>query len=117
MIHYIVVAAASILIGAALGFAIDWLRQRNRSSETLKANETAARILEEARKESEILRKEAQVQAKDIVLNDIDDPTVANSPLVFPSLDDLAKSHKFKVFKDQAEEDEWNSIFQPIYTS
>jgi spermidine/putrescine transport system substrate-binding protein len=55
--------------------------------------------------------------AKDIVLNDIDDPIVANSPLVFPSPDDLAKSHKYKVFKDQAEEDEWNSIFQPIYSS
>jgi spermidine/putrescine transport system substrate-binding protein len=55
--------------------------------------------------------------AKDIVLNDIDDPVVANSPLVFPSPDDLAKSHKYKVFKDPAEEDEWNSIFQPIYTS
>jgi spermidine/putrescine transport system substrate-binding protein len=55
--------------------------------------------------------------AKDIVLNDIDDPVVANSPLVFPSTEDLAKSHKYKVFKDQAEEDEWNSIFQPIYTS
>lgn len=55
--------------------------------------------------------------AKDIVLNDIGDPTVANSPLVFPSADDLAKSHKYKVFKDTAEEDEWNSIFQPIYTS
>jgi spermidine/putrescine transport system substrate-binding protein len=55
--------------------------------------------------------------AKDIVLNDIDDPLVANSPLVFPSVDDLAKSHKYKVFKDATEEDEWNSIFQPIYTS
>jgi spermidine/putrescine transport system substrate-binding protein len=55
--------------------------------------------------------------AKDIVLNDIDDPVVASSPLVFPSTDDLAKSHKYKVFKDPAEEDEWNSIFQPIYTS
>lgn len=55
--------------------------------------------------------------AKDIVLNDIDDPTVANSSLVFPSPEDLSKSHKYKVFKDQAEEDEWNSIFQPIYTS
>jgi spermidine/putrescine transport system substrate-binding protein len=55
--------------------------------------------------------------AKDVVLNDLKDPDVANSPLVFPSLDDLAKSHKYKVFKDQAEEDEWNSIFQPIYTS
>jgi len=69
LIHYIAVAAASILIGAALGFAIDWLRQRSRSSEMQQANETAARILEEARKESEVLRKEAQVQAKDIVLN------------------------------------------------
>jgi spermidine/putrescine transport system substrate-binding protein len=55
--------------------------------------------------------------AKDIVANDIGDPLVADSPLVFPSLDDLAKAHKYKVFKDQAEEDEWNSIFQPIYTS
>ena len=55
--------------------------------------------------------------AKDIVLNKLDDPAVANSPLVFPSLDDLAKAHKYKVFKDPAEEDEWNSIFQPIYTS
>jgi spermidine/putrescine transport system substrate-binding protein len=55
--------------------------------------------------------------AKDVVLNDLKDPTVGNSSLVFPSLADLAKSHKYKVFKDQAEEDEWNSIFQPIYTS
>jgi spermidine/putrescine transport system substrate-binding protein len=55
--------------------------------------------------------------AKDIVLNELDDPTVANSPLVFPSDEDLAKSHKYKVFKDQAELDEWNSIFQPIYSS
>jgi spermidine/putrescine transport system substrate-binding protein len=55
--------------------------------------------------------------AKDIVLNELDDPTVANSPLVFPTDADLAKSHKYKVFKDQAELDEWNSIFQPIYSS
>ena len=55
--------------------------------------------------------------AKDVVLNDIKDPTVANSPLVFPSPADLAKSHKYKVFKDSSEEDEWNSIFQPIYSS
>jgi spermidine/putrescine transport system substrate-binding protein len=55
--------------------------------------------------------------AKDIVLNEIDDPTAANSPLIFPSVDDLAKSHKYKVFRDAAEEDEWNSIFQPVYSS
>ena len=44
-------------------------------------------------------------------------PLVANSPLVFPSTDDLAKSHKYKEFKDQAEKEEWDSIFQPIYSS
>jgi spermidine/putrescine transport system substrate-binding protein len=55
--------------------------------------------------------------AKDIVLNKIDDPLVANSPLVFPTKQDLAKTHGYKVFKDQAEEDEWNSIFEPIFSS
>jgi spermidine/putrescine transport system substrate-binding protein len=55
--------------------------------------------------------------ARDVVLNDLEDPDVANSPLVFPSEQDLAKSHKYKVFKDQAELEEWNSIFQPIYSS
>jgi ribonucrease Y len=60
---------ASVILGAALAFAIDWLRQRSRSSEAEQAKSTAARILDEARKESEVVRKEAQVQAKDIVLN------------------------------------------------
>jgi spermidine/putrescine transport system substrate-binding protein len=55
--------------------------------------------------------------AKDVVLNDLSDPLVANSPLVFPTAVDLAKSHKYKVFKDPAEEEEWNSVFQPIYSS
>jgi spermidine/putrescine transport system substrate-binding protein len=55
--------------------------------------------------------------AKDIVLNQLDDPTVANSPLIFPSEADLAKTHGYKVFKSPEEEDQWNSIFQPIYSS
>jgi len=55
--------------------------------------------------------------AKDVVLNELDDPEVANSPLVFPSTDALAKSHKYKVFKDNDEREEWLSIFEPIYTS
>lgn len=55
--------------------------------------------------------------AKDIVLNKLDDPTVASSPLVFPTPQDLAKTHNYKVFKDQAEEDEWNRIFEPIFSS
>jgi spermidine/putrescine transport system substrate-binding protein len=55
--------------------------------------------------------------AKDVVLNELDDPLVANSPLVFPTPEELDQSHKYKVFRDQEELDEWNAIFQPIYTS
>ena len=56
-------------------------------------------------------------EAKEIVLNDLDDPAVANSPLVFPSEEDLAAAHKYKVFKDSAEEEEWNSIWEPVFAS
>jgi len=55
--------------------------------------------------------------AKEIVLNEIKDPDVANSPLVFPSADQLAAAHKYKVFKDSAEEEEWNSIWEPVFAS
>jgi spermidine/putrescine transport system substrate-binding protein len=54
--------------------------------------------------------------AKGIVLHDIGDPDVANSPLVFPTAADLAKTHPYKVFKDSAEEEEWNSIWEPVFT-
>jgi ribonucrease Y len=63
------IIVSSLILGAVLAFAIDWLRQRSRSSEAERAKSTSARILDEARKESEVVRKEAQVQAKDIVLN------------------------------------------------
>lgn len=55
--------------------------------------------------------------AKDIVLNEIDDPDVANSPLVFPTEAQLNASQRYRVFKDNAEKEEWDSIFQPIYSS
>jgi spermidine/putrescine transport system substrate-binding protein len=55
--------------------------------------------------------------AKEVVAKQIDDPAVANSALVFPSASDLAKTHKYKVFKDPAEEEEWNSIWEPVYSS
>jgi spermidine/putrescine transport system substrate-binding protein len=55
--------------------------------------------------------------AREVVLNELEDPPVANSPLIFPSLEDQQKAHKYKVFKDAAEEEEWNSVFQPIFTA
>jgi spermidine/putrescine transport system substrate-binding protein len=55
--------------------------------------------------------------AKEIVLKKLKDPEVANSPLVFPTPADLANTHAYKVFKDHAEEEEWNSIWEPVYSS
>ena len=43
------------------------------------------------------------------------DPEFANSPLIFPSADDLAKTHVYYTFKTPEEEQQWNALFQPIY--
>jgi spermidine/putrescine transport system substrate-binding protein len=53
--------------------------------------------------------------AQDIILNDLNNPTVGNSPLVFPSADDLSKTHVYYTFSSPEEEQQWNSLFQPIY--
>ena len=42
---------------------------------------------------------------------------MANSPLVFPTEQDLAEAKQYKVFKDNAELDQWNSVWQPVYSS
>jgi spermidine/putrescine transport system substrate-binding protein len=55
--------------------------------------------------------------AKQVVVDDLKDPEVGNSPLVFPTEDALAKSQKYKVFASVEEEAAWNKIFQPIYGS
>ena len=55
--------------------------------------------------------------ARDYVLNTIKDPIVANSPLIFPTSDDLANAKQYKVFKSVQEEDDWNGVWQPVYSS
>src|SRR5215510_10145254 len=62
------IIVASIVIGAALAFVIDRLRQRSRSVQTQEASASAGRILDEARKEAEVIRKEAEVQSKHAAL-------------------------------------------------
>jgi len=56
-------------------------------------------------------------EAKDYILNTLDDPDVANSPLVFPSPEVDAQSHNFYVYKNYDEYDEWNSTFNPVIQS
>jgi len=55
--------------------------------------------------------------AQQVVLDQIDDPAVANSPLIFPTTEDLAQAKQYKVFKSPQEEDDWNSVWQPVYSS
>jgi spermidine/putrescine transport system substrate-binding protein len=45
----------------------------------------------------------------------VTDPSIANSPLVFPSQEDLSKTYSYYVFKTPDELDQWNALFQPIY--
>jgi ribonucrease Y len=60
------------ILGFALGSLVFLLIDRTRRSRAAgaqaAANETAARMVEEARKEADALRKEAELRAKDIVL-------------------------------------------------
>ncbi len=60
------------ILGFALGSLVFLLIDRTRRSRTAgaqaAANETAARMVEEARKEADALRKEAELRAKDVVL-------------------------------------------------
>jgi spermidine/putrescine transport system substrate-binding protein len=55
--------------------------------------------------------------AQGYVLNTLKDPTVANSPLIFPSTTDLAQAKQYKVFASTDEEDQWNNVWQPVYSS
>src|SRR6185295_7330660 len=48
--------------------------------------------------------------AKDVI-----DPSLADSPLIFPSEEDLAKTYTYYAFKTPEELNEWNALFQPIY--
>jgi spermidine/putrescine transport system substrate-binding protein len=54
--------------------------------------------------------------AKDYVLNTLKDPAVADSPLIFPTTEDLTHAWQYKFFKGPQEEDDWNAVWQPVYT-
>ena len=55
-------------------------------------------------------------EAKEIVAEDLDDPQVARSPLVFPGEDVSTETRvrDYRVFADDAEFADWVAIFQPI---
>jgi spermidine/putrescine transport system substrate-binding protein len=53
--------------------------------------------------------------AKGVIASQLDDPAVAQSPLVFPTSD--INAHDYRVFRNQAESDTWRSIFGSIATN
>ncbi len=52
--------------------------------------------------------------AQQVIANQLDDPTVARSPLVFPGADIDSKARNYRVFHNTAEFNAWNSTFNPI---
>jgi spermidine/putrescine transport system substrate-binding protein len=55
--------------------------------------------------------------AKQVIAKALDDPSVANSPLVFPTKAMDAKARDYYTFKNYDEFKTWNSIFDPIIQS
>jgi spermidine/putrescine transport system substrate-binding protein len=55
--------------------------------------------------------------AKPIIKNQLHDPSVADSPLVFPPKSMDSKTHDYYTFKDYAEYTAWNNTFNPIIQS
>ena len=59
-----------LIVGIGLGWVFFWVRAKQERAETEAAQKTAARILEEAKKDASAIRKEAELHAKDSVLKE-----------------------------------------------
>lgn len=59
-----------LIVGTGLAAGFFWLRAKQERAETEAALKTAARILEEAKKDASAIRKEAELHAKDSVLKE-----------------------------------------------
>lgn len=64
----IVVGAAGFILGVLLILVVAWFRRKQRQIQFELAQSTAARVLEEAKKEANSIKKEAEIQARDSVL-------------------------------------------------
>ncbi|HWP56769.1 MAG TPA: ribonuclease Y [Candidatus Acidoferrales bacterium] len=61
-------AIGGFLLGGLLTWSAFWLRRKQRQAQLELARSTAARIIEEAKKEAGAIKKEAEIQAKDSML-------------------------------------------------
>ena len=66
----LLVGIVGLVGGILLAMAVVWVRDKKGKAETETANNTAARILEEAKKDATAIKKEAELHAKDSVLKE-----------------------------------------------
>jgi spermidine/putrescine transport system substrate-binding protein len=52
-----------------------------------------------------------------IIANKLKDPTVAASPLIFPTAKDSKNFHDYYTFKNYSDYQHWNNTFDPIIQS
>ncbi len=64
----IVFGAAGLLIGVFAALLVSWVRKKQRQLEIQLAENTAARIIDEAKKDANAIKKEAEIQARDSIL-------------------------------------------------
>lgn len=62
------IGIAAFLLGIFLALCIAWVRRKQRRSQTELAQSTAARVVEEAKKEAQAIKKEAEIQGRDSIL-------------------------------------------------
>ncbi len=63
-----VIGIAGFLVGLLLALGVAWVRRKRQRGRMELAQNTAARIIEEAKKEANAIKKEAEIQARDSVL-------------------------------------------------
>lgn len=66
----LLVGLVGLAVGVLLAVVVVWLRGKKAQAETNAANNTAGRILEEAKKDAAAIKKEAELHAKDSVLKE-----------------------------------------------
>jgi len=64
----LLIGSAGFLLGILLALGVSWVRRRERRVQVELARSTAARIIEEAKKEAAAVKKEAEIQARDGIL-------------------------------------------------
>jgi LPXTG-motif cell wall-anchored protein len=63
-------AIIGLVLGALLALSIFWLRRKQQRVEIELAENAAARIIEEAKRDAGAIKKEAEVQAKDSLIKE-----------------------------------------------